>query len=199
MKKFKVIPILIAICLLFSGCAANTSSEVKYPNFTDDRVISYQHLKGGETQEYAGVILYEYEMDNYTKYQVSYLSCTCRDASQNYQHLMYIEINNNNNSAEEATIRNIEYQYWGDSSVNPQNGLSYEDVKKEFLPYLQYKSKAEIDAMTSLKDIKDAGQVERNNTSLDFIDAYTGASVTVDNTLAILHALFEYHAEKYYN
>jgi predicted nucleic acid-binding protein len=32
----------------------------------------------------------------------------------------------------------------------------------------------------------------------DFVDAYSGASVSIDNSLAILHALFKYHAENYY-
>lgn len=33
---------------------------------------------------------------------------------------------------------------------------------------------------------------------IDFVDAYTGATVSVDNTLAVLHALFDYHVNKYY-
>ena len=111
---------------------------------------------------------------------------------------MYLEINNNNNSAEEATIRNIEYQYWGDSAVNPENGLTYEMIEKEFLPYLQYKSKAEVDSLVTLKDLTNVGNVDRNGQQFDFVDAYSGATVSVDNTLAILHAMFDYHADKYY-
>lgn len=137
-------------------------------------------------------------MDNYTKYQVSYLSCTCRAPSENYQHLLYVELNNNNNSPEEATIRNISYHFWGDSPVNPVNGLTYEMFEKEFLSYLKYKSKAEIDALTTLRDIKDADPVIRNGKVVDFVDGYTGATVSVDNTLSVLQALFDYHVKKYY-
>jgi hypothetical protein len=53
--------------------------------------------------------------------------------------------------------------------------------------------------MTSLKDLKNADKVERNGEMYDFVDAYSGATVSVDNTLAILHALFDYHVDKYYN
>ncbi|SNR87830.1 hypothetical protein SAMN05446037_1001186 [Anaerovirgula multivorans] len=199
MRRLRILSLLLITVMLFVGCqAAPTSNSKEYPNFNDSRIIPYQHIKHGSAEEYAAVILFEYQMDNYTKYQISYLSCSCRAASANYQHLLYVEINNNNDSAQEATIRDIEFQFWGDSAVNPENGMTYEMIEKEFLPYLIYKSKAEIDAMTTLKDIKDADQVERNGNMYDFVDAYTGATVSVDNTLTILHALFEYHTEKYY-
>lgn len=197
-RKFCFLILLVSLLLVVVGCSSKTNAN-EYPNFKDDKVIEYKHLKHGESNDYAAVILYEYEMDNYTKYQVSFLSCTCRAPSENYQHLMYVEINNNNNSPEEATIREIKFQFWGDSPVNPENGITYENIEQEFLAYLQYKNKAEIDSMTSLKDVKNADKVERNGQMYDFVDAYSGATVSVDNTLAILHALFDYHVDKYYN
>lgn len=198
MRKCKFIILLSLISIiLFTGCQSNVSPK-EYDNFDSDRIISYEHRKNNETNEYAATILFEYEMDNYTKYQISYLSCTCRAASENFQHLLYVELNNNASSPEEATIRNIEFQFWGDSPVNPENGLTYDMIEKEFLPYLQYKSKAEIDSLTSLKDLTDADPVERNGKTYDFVDAYTGATVSVDNTIAVLQALFDYHVEKYY-
>lgn len=196
-RKFLLLVLLIVLLLIAVGCNSKSAS-FEYPNLKDDKIIEYKHIKSGQTENYGAVILYEYKMDNYTKYQVSFLSCTCRAASENYQHMMYIEINNNNNSPEEATIRDIKFQFWGDSPVNPENGITYENIEKEFLPYLRYKSKVEIDAMTSLRDIKDADKVERNGQMYDFIDGYSGATVSVDNTLAILHALFNYHVNKYY-
>ena len=42
-----------------------------YDNFSNERVITYKHRKGDELNDYAAVILFEYEMDNYTKYQVA--------------------------------------------------------------------------------------------------------------------------------
>lgn len=197
MKKTRYLALVLILIILLTGCSQSAVNK-DYDNFNGDRVITYKHRKHGELNDYAAVILFEYEMDNYTKYQVSYLSCTCRSASENYQHLLYVEINNNNNTPEEATIRNIKYQFWGDSPVNPENGITYNEIEKEFLPYLQYKSKAEIDALNTLRDIQDADKVERNGQMVDFVDAYTGATVSVDNTLAILHALFDYHVDKYY-
>lgn len=197
MRKIKYLALFLILVLLLTGCSQSTAN-MDYDNFSNDRIITYKHRKGNELNDYAAVILFEYEMDNFTKYQVSYLSCTCRAASENYQHLLYVEINNNNNSPEEATIRNIKYQFWGDSPQNPVNGITYEDIEQEFLPYLQYKSKAEIDKLHTLKDIRDAGKVERKGQMIDFVDAYTGATVSVDNTLAVLHALFDYHVNKYY-
>lgn len=196
MKKLSI-SLLLIVLMILNGCNSQSPS-VEYDNFNNDKIITYKHLKHGDASDLAGIILFEYEMDNYTKYQISYLSCTCRASSANYQHLLYLEINNNNNSAEEATIRNIEFQYWGDSEVNPENGLTYEMIEKEFLPYLQYKSKAEVDSLVTLKDLTDVGNVDRNGQQYDFVDAYSGATVSVDNTLAILHAMFDYHADKYY-
>ena len=196
-RKILLLVLLAGLLLIAAGCSSEAAAH-EYPNFKNDRIIEYRHLKHGQSDSYAAVILYEYKMDNYTKYQVSFLSCTCRAPSENYQHLMYVEINNNNSSSEEATIRDIKFQFWGDSPVNPENGITYENIEQEFLPYLQYKSKAEIDSMISLKDIKNADKVERNGQMYDFVDAYSGATVSVDNTLAVLHALFDYHANKYY-
>ena len=198
MSKLKFLALGLVSIMLLTGCQAAATASLEYPNLNDSRIIPYQHIKHDTSEEYGAVILFEYKMDNYTKYQVSFLSCSCRSASANYQHLMYVEINNNNNSAEEATIRNIEFHYWGDSEVNPENGLTYEMFEEEFLPYLMYKSKAEIDGMTTLRDLKDAGQVERNGAQYDLVDAYSGATVSVDNTISMLHALFDYHVEKYY-
>ncbi len=223
MKKHRILPcaaLAASAILILAGCGKPAK---EYPNFGPDKVIEYTQVKHGVTTPMAAVILFEYEMDNYTKYQVSYLSCTCRSASENYQQLMYIEINNNNDGPEEATIRNIKYQFWGDSPVNPENGVTYQDIEREYLPYLQYKSKAQIDKLRSLKDLTGVGKVVRTadatsgasasaepaeaaaepakdaGGTYDFVDAYTGASVSIDNSLAILHALFRYHADKYYN
>lgn len=197
MKRLSVGLLLILLLTMLVGCGSEPVSY-EYDNFSNEKIITYKHRKHGEESDYAAVILFEYKMDNYTKYQVSYLSCTCRAPSANYQHLLYVELNNNNNSPDEATIRNIAYQFWGDSEVNPENGLTYEMIEKEFLPYLQYKSKAEIDALITLKDIKDAEPVIRNGKEYEFIDAYTGATVSVDNTISVLQALFDYHVDKYY-
>ncbi|HHW08287.1 MAG TPA: hypothetical protein GXX34_12295 [Clostridia bacterium] len=197
MKRLGAGLLLILLLALLPGCEREQVSQ-EYPNFSSDRVITYKHRKPGEERDFAAVILFEYEMDNYTKYQVSYLSCTCRAPSENFQQLLYVELNNNNNSPEEATIRNIAFQFWGDSAVNPVNGLTYEMIEQEFLPYLQYKSKAEIDAIITLKDIKDAKPVIRNGKEVDFVDGYTGATVSVDNTISVLQALFDYHVKKYY-
>ena len=85
----------------------------------------------------------------------------------------------------------------GDSPKNPVNGITYEEIENELLTYLQYKSKAEIDGLNTLRDIQDAGQVERNGQMVDFVDAATGAHFCY-NTLAVLHALLDYHVNKYY-
>lgn len=198
MIKKTSISLLILMAMVFSACQEGSSKTKEYPNFKEDRIISYEHVKHGDREDYGAVILFEYEMDNYTKYQISFLSCSCRAASVNYQHLMYVELNNNNASPEEATIRDLDFHYWGDSMVNPENGLTYKMFQEEFMPYLIYKSKQDLKGITTLRDLKDVEAVERNGQVVDFVDAYSGATVSVDNTLSILHALFDYHTDKYY-
>lgn len=170
-----------------------------YANFSMDNYLPFRHYAGsGEREDYMAIITFEYKMDNYTKYQLTYLSCTCRAASEDVQQMLYVELNNNAPSAEEATIRNIHYDFWGDPDPIPENGITSQQYDAEFLSFLQYKSKAEIDAMTHLRTIPDPPAVERSGESVPFVDAYTGATVSVNNTLFVLQALFAYHADKYY-
>ena len=69
MKKLSII-LLIIVVMILNGCSSQPAS-VEFDNFNNDKIITYKHLKHGDTSDLAGVILFEYEMDNYTKYQLT--------------------------------------------------------------------------------------------------------------------------------
>ncbi|MBR2834990.1 MAG: hypothetical protein IKE43_04680 [Coriobacteriales bacterium] len=157
-----------------------------------------QYASGGIKTDVYAVILFENSNSTFTKYQVAYTSCTCRDAASNYRSVMYVELLNTKPTAEEATIRWITYGendgyiagFWGDS--NPVHGrpdYTAEYMEENFVAKLVKHSKADFDAWGGY-----GTQIEGIDT-----DAVAGATVSTSNITSVLQALFAYHAAKYYN
>ena len=56
-------------------------------------VIPFKHINGPKVEwDFYALINFEYDMGAYVKYQVTYLSCTCRSAEVNYWSTMYVNI-----------------------------------------------------------------------------------------------------------
>ena len=99
-------------------------------------------------------------------------------------------------------------KFWGDSETiyngnkivatydkvlkdenNPSAGY-YPSLKYDYIPLLVGMTKADIEQYSLLTDLKTAGVITD-------ADLFTGASVSTDNILRILHAVFKYHADRY--
>lgn len=156
-----------------------------------------QYASGGIGTDLYAVILFENYNSTFTRYQVAYTSCTCRDAENNYRSVMYVEILNTKDSAEEASIRSISFGtnknmtvgLWGDS--NPIHGQpDYTDayMDENLVQKFVGVSKAQIDAWGGYGDLVDV---------LD-VDAVSGATVSTSNLTSVLGSLMAYHAAKYY-
>jgi len=187
-------------------------------------VIPFTHINGPrEEWKFFALVNFMYKelSENYVKYQVTFLSCTCRSANVNYWSTAYVELTiPDSGDPEDAVLRKLSFDkdgtehytagYWGDSDpiysgdrivatfdktpIDP-NDLSkgyYPSIREDYIPLLVGKTKAQIDAYNVMDDMKTSGAM-----SQEMFDGFTGASVSTNNILRILHALFKYHGERY--
>ena len=190
MRGRRVLCIALMLCLLLGCGAAQAFAELKTIPYT-------QYASGGTPTELEAVILFENKNSTFTRYQVAFTSCTCRGAESNYRSVMYIELLNTKETADEAAIRTICYGekdgitvgMWGDSNpvyMRPEYTREYMD--ENFVQKLVGTTKADYDAWEGYGDVLDAVDV----------DAVAGATVSVSNVTSVIRSLFQYHAEKYY-
>lgn len=193
--------------------------DMEYANVV--AIVPFNHVNGprAEWDFYALInFVYRDRAEGYVKYQVTYLSCTCRTADVNYWQTAYIELTvPESGDAEDAVLRKLSFDqdgtehytagFWGDSSpimsgndivatydrVSDGNGGYYPSIKYDYIPLLEGKTKAEIDQWKFVDDMKEDGVMTN-----DMFDAFTGASVSTNNILRILHSVFAYHADTYF-
>ncbi len=187
MRKLSIC-LLCVILLLSSGAVAH--AELKTVPYT-------QYASGGTPTELEAVILFENKNSTFTRYQVAYTSCTCRGPEKNYSSVMYIELLNTKDTADEASIRQISLGeldgvtvgLWGDS--NPIMGhpeYTAEYMNENLVQKLVGTNKAQYDAWEGYGKVIDAVDP----------DAVSGATVSVSNMTSVIQALFQYHTDKYY-
>ena len=125
----------------------NTSADLGPGSIANTvAIVPIDHIDGprNESSFYA-FVHYKYKARDYIKYQITYLSCTCRAASVNYWQTAYVELSlPESKVADEVTVRylsfdkdpNGEYNggFWGDSNPTPA-GVSYSVFKTEYIPY----------------------------------------------------------------
>ena len=177
------------------GMEVDDSGVIDVGGFT---LLPYPHYaSGGVKQNLYAAILFENANATFTRYQVAFTSCTCRDAASNYRSVMYVEMLNTAGAGDAAKLRWVCFTdnegygvgVWGDS--NPIHGrptYTAEYMNEHFVEPLVGLTKADFDAWGGYGD-----QVE----GID-ADAVTGATVSTGNVTSVLRALFAYHAAKYY-
>ncbi|MCI5448408.1 MAG: hypothetical protein MR433_01970 [Coriobacteriaceae bacterium] len=173
----------------------NESGVISVGGFT---LLPYPHFaSGGVKQDLYAAILFENSNSTFTRYQVAFTSCTCRDAASNYRSVMYVEMLNTAASAEEAKLRWVcfadnegyDVGVWGDSNpIHGQPAYTAEYMDENFVAPLVGLTKADFDAW---------GGYGTQVAGID-VDTVTGATVSTSNVTSVLRALFAYHAEKYY-
>jgi hypothetical protein len=167
-------------------------------------VIPFTHINGPKNEWYFyALVNFQYDMETYVKYQVTYLSCTCRDAKVNYWSTAYVELNKPT-KPENTRLKALSFDldgtghytagFWGDSDPIPNaSATTYQDIKENFIPLLINKTQTEIDAYSTVDDMLSSGAMDQAT-----YDEFAGASVSTNNIIRILHALFDYHTEYYY-
>ena len=189
MKRFAAL-LVAAVCLLAIAGPASAAYEINQFSFT-------HYASGGIAEELPAVILLENKNSTFTKYQVAFPSCTCRDAASNYWSVMYIELLNTKDTRAEAAIRAISFSenkdvrvgLWGDSDpVMGHPEYTSEYMNESFVQTLVGKTKADFDSWTGYGTQVDGVDV----------DAVSGATVSTSNITSVIQSLFEYHCDKYY-
>lgn len=181
-----------------TACVSSEGTSVQAEN-----ILNYDHINGyGLETPKLSYVLFEHKMRDYVKYEVSYLSCTCRESEYNFWQTAYIEINLSTND-----VRFISYDKdssghynagnWGDSSPTPA-GKTEEDFKVEFLPWIVGQTSESLDGIFVFTN--DDYHGIQNTTTIDdtdLIDAYAGSSVSTNNMIRVVKELLEYHKAKY--
>lgn len=169
------------------------------------QVIPHAHIDGpkNETPFYA-FVNFKYTARDYIKYQVTYLSCTCRSADVNFWQTAYMEMSlPASGNIEDAVLRNISFDtepsghylggFWGDSDPTPA-GISYETFKTEFLPFFEGKNAAYLEALNTMWDIEASDYTDGEGRSDLTVDTFSGSSVSANNIIRIINAVMDYHA-----
>lgn len=174
------------------------STTEGYQQLGDYVLLPYTHYaSGGVEDELDAIILFENKNSTFTRYQVAFTSCTCRDAASNYRSVMYVELLNNKDAAEEAKIRQLLFTQnegynvglWGDSNpIHGQPTYTQEYMDENFVQKLVGLTMADMESWGGY------------GSQLDVVDAdtVTGATVSTSNIMSVLQALCAYHAQKYY-
>lgn len=201
------------------------------------RVIPFTHINGPKAEwQFFAVVNFEYNAQYYYKYQVTYLSCTCRSAEVNYWQTAYVELSvPDSGDINDVKLRKLSFDndgtghyiagFWGDSGVNGYDingsGITYEDIKTGFIPFLVGKTYAQISSYDGYQETVNGTTTTWDDTVFGIdpdefasemaaknkgegilfqgdhpvtLDDFNGASVSTNNIIRMLVPLMEYHA-----
>lgn len=185
----------------------NTSADLG-PGTTVNPVaiIPMKHIDGPKNNsDVYAFVNYQYEGRDFVKYQVSYISCTCRPAAVNYWNTAYMELSlPSSGNPDDVVLKylsfdddsNGEYQagLWADSAPTP-SGITYETLKAEFVTYFNGKDYTYLQELDTIEDIDKAEyKVGEGREDYD-ADALTGATVSTNNIIRITNAMLDYHVQ----
>lgn len=168
-------------------------------------IIPIDHVNGPrEESAFYAFVNFKYEARNYIKYQVTYLSCTCRSADVNYWMTAYVELTlPDSKDINDAEVRYLSFDrdsqdkytagFWGDSNPTPA-GATYEDFKEQYIPFFIDKNYGYLQNLSVMEDIDPADYTAGEGREGYTIDTFSGSSVSANNIIRMLNALFEYHA-----
>ena len=162
-------------------------------------VIPINHIDGPKEEDlFYAFVPFKYVARSYIKYQVTFISCTCRSADVNVWSTIYLELTTpSSGKISDSAIRTISFDadstghylggFWGDSNPPPTAPTAtFERFKAEWLPFYKDKTYGELKALGTIADITAEGAPD--------VDAWTGATVSSNNVLRIIQATFNYHA-----
>ena len=214
----KIAIVFLCLMLLVTGSLAaeltlgevnnflNTSAKLGEGSKANQvAVIPFAHIDGPKAEDlFYAFVPFKYVARNYIKYQVTFISCTCRSADLNLWTTAYLELGlPSSGKIEDAEIKCLSFGkdstghydggFWGDSNPPPTAPeATYEKVKAEMIPYYIGKTYGQLMGYNTIADFQDYSEGE-GRADLT-VDALTGATVSSNNILRIVQALFAYHA-----
>ncbi len=172
-------------------------------------VVPINHVDGPRNEHnFYAFVNFKYKARNYIKYQITFISCTCRSADVNYWSTAYVELTlPESKKIEDSEVRFLSFDldskghylggFWGDSNPTPA-GATYEMFKEEYIPFFTDKSYSYIKNLNFVEDIPVEDYTAGEGRSDLTLDTFTGSSVSTNNIIRMLHAVFEYHATDEY-
>ena len=167
-------------------------------------IIPINHIDGPQDEDlFYGFVSFKYEARNYIKYQVTFISCTCRSADVNYWTTAYVDLTlPESGMLVDTQIKTLSFGpdgtgrytggFWGDSDPIP-SGQTFEMIDDEFVPYFVGKTYGDIKGLSTIADIQLADYQAGEGRGAYEIDTWTGATVSTNNILRMLQALIEFH------
>lgn len=177
-------------------------------------LIPISHINGPrEEHNFYAFVNFKYVARDYIKYQVTYLSCTCRSADVNYWMTAYVELTMpESGKIDDAKIKTLSFDYdnekaehrylagyWGDSNPTPA-GATYQQFKEQYIPFFIGKDYKYIKTLSTQDDIDPALYTQGAGREKLTLDTFSGSSVSTNNIIRMLNALFAYHAtDEFFN
>lgn len=168
-------------------------------------VIPINHIDGPQEEDlFYAFVPFKYVARNYIKYQVMFISCTCRTADVNLWSTAYVELTlPESGLIQDSKVKFLSFDadstghylggFWGDSNPGP-GGQTYEQFKKEFVPFFVDKSYGELKSLSTIADLALTDYQKGEGRESYTLDTWTGATVSANNILRMVQALFAHHA-----
>ncbi len=231
MKKFTKFIIVLVLMLSIFGCAPAANNDDNNNNQDEEltleiineflnnsadmgpgsianaiAIIPIAHIDGPQNEsKFFAFVNFKYKARDYIKYQITYLSCTCRAASVNYWQTAYVELTMpESKNADDVVVKFFSFDrdpsgeylggFWGDSNPTPA-GVGYGQFKNEFVPHFVNKTNSYIKTLSTMDDIN-LNDYKSGEGRADYeLDTFTGSSVSTNNIIRMLNALMTYHLE----
>lgn len=173
MKKAVIVATALAALVALASCASAPSGATAAASVPGAaRILPVVHIDGfGTPTDELAWIAWEFEAQTFVRYQIVYISCTCRQESVNKQSMLFLEIAKGKSG---GRIHRIFFDFWGDSPVMPE-GVTRKEIEDGYVPKFVNVKSADIDP----------------------IDTIAGATVTTINLKQITKAVLAYHDAKY--
>lgn len=231
MKKFTKFIIVLVLMLSIFGCAPAADNDDNNNNQDEEltlevineflnnsadmgpgsianaiAIIPIAHIDGPKNEsKFFAFVNFKYKARDYIKYQITYLSCTCRAASVNYWQTAYVELTMpESKNADDVVVKFFSFDrdpsgeylggFWGDSNPTPA-GVGYGQFKNEFVPHFVNKTNSYIKTLSTMDDINLTDYKSGEGRADYELDTFTGSSVSTNNIIRMLNALMTYHLE----
>lgn len=167
-------------------------------------VIPIQHVDGPlDESDFVAFVNFKYLARDFVKYQVTYISCTCRPAAYNYWTTVYFEMTlPESGLLDDAVLKTMSFErdpddsydvgFWGDSDPIP-SGMTYEQIRDEYVSWFVGQTYGDLKDLNFITDIDPASYSEGKGRTDYSIDAFTGATVSTNNIIRVINAAFKYH------
>ncbi len=206
-KKLFATVLLCLFAFVLVGCEKTTTTEASEEGKMT--ILQFAHLDGHGAEIMKDMpILFEYQMRDYVKYQIAFVACTCRAPRDNYWSVAYVDISTVTGeilyiSFDTDSSGHYSAGLWGDSNPIPETGLTYDDFKQDFLPWIVGKTSDDLDGINIFYDETPQVYAAYANTKQinepELIDAFAGSSVSTNSIIRAVKVLLNYHKDKYLN